>query len=166
VCLPGGDLGACGINGASCQGCFGFCFLGTCLVSLPGGGGGDGGTGTPCTQTDQCAAGPLFDNARCISERRADGGISGWPSGYCSSTCLSGTCPGNGECLSDNYCYAACTTPGQGRGACRPGYVCAQLFYAADGGVIPGRGACYPDCRNVGVTCLNGSTCNALGHCE
>jgi len=164
LCYPGGDTTACGTGGSACQLCVGFCFGGTCLSFLPGNGGGDGGTGAPCTSSSHCENFGFLESSRCIPERRSDGGLTGWVSGYCSSTCLLGYCPGNGTCLSDNNCYTPCSTPNQGRGSCRVGYVCLQL-YRSDGGISTGNGVCQPDCRNAGVSCNAGYTCNALGHC-
>jgi hypothetical protein len=185
-CRPGGDMQACGRGGGVCQVCFSggssLCLGGVCLSSTPANGGGDGGTGSPCTQASHCAVGfpPVgpfpVETAACILGDLPDGGVTPWVSGYCSSTCALGQCAGNGTCVGERSagsitynCYSPCSQPGQGRSSCRVGYVCEQLYNVTDGGAeipIAGGGYCSPDCRNVGARCATGLACNSLGYCS
>jgi serine protease len=138
-----------------------------CLTFPFGGGGGDGGSGDPCTADTDCATDDTFfaTSGTCQLATNPDGGPSGYPGGYCTSTCQLGSCPGNGICLTTG-CAELCTAPGTGRASCRAGYVCDTLYYIADGGLVPGEGACEPDCRNAGAACPAGTQCNTLGTCQ
>jgi hypothetical protein len=173
-CVSGADALACGRGGAECRGCT-ACREGVCLSSAPPNGGGDGGTGSTCTQSSQCANAapfppPIGETSLCVSDWAPDGTLTAWVSGYCSSTCKLGLCVGAGVCLSDSQCYSPCTQPGQGKSSCRVGYVCVQLYNGfADGGLGPpisGSGVCKPDCRNLNAVCSSGLRCSALGYCE
>jgi hypothetical protein len=167
VCLAGTDNSACGAGGGACQGCLFLCFSGACLGGGFGGSSGDAGVGDPCTSDNDCMVNAsLFNAGSCIQNTETDGGPSGWPGGYCAPICFSGSCPGNGLCLSNGYCYEPCNAPGTGRSTCRQGYVCGYQT-GEDGGTLVGQpGVCEPNCHNAGRTCDTGTHCSSVGYCQ
>ncbi len=106
------------------------------------------------------------DGQDCWEDWQCDGGICfkedevGWSAGFCSRDCgSSGTCPGDGDCLTvenqGDRCFQPCTTPAD----CRQGYGC---FDPSDLGYT----ICWPHCESDAQCPLTG-TCNTyLNRCD
>ncbi len=160
-CTAGTTRFTCGAGGAVCQRCQAGanCVNGQCSNNTTVDAGVTVPAGSPCTTTQQCQ--PPF-GAMCIQENIA-GQATGYPGGYCSSTCGVGTaCSGGAVCITEPFfgaaqstCRAACTTPGQ-QGSCRTGYVC----HPSPNSTTPGF--CRARCTNGGALsgCAAGQTCN------
>ncbi len=103
--------------------------------------------GTPCGNDAACGTGNFC--------------VTAWPSGYCTKSCLTASCPTGAICLEASadvrLCLDSCSGPSQGQSTCRAGYVCY-----ADGA---GRGLCAPRCTSA-ADC-DGSPCDtATGYCQ
>ncbi len=115
--------------------------------------GGPGQLGGPCSKSSECVEG---NSPSCLTSS------SGFPDGYCVSTCgvTSVTCPGSGECVAGldanggRLCVTTCATAAD----CRYDYQCVP---------IPGRASvCMPPCTNDNV-CGPGQTCDTTsGVCQ
>ncbi|RJS20142.1 peptidase S8 [Corallococcus sp. H22C18031201] len=82
--------------------------------------------GQPCTKDSQCGTGGI-----CATN---------YPSGYCTLSCVSSSCPSGSKCyatsdVANAYCFATCSGIGT-QGSCRTGYICAPDN--------AGNGACVP----------------------
>lgn len=125
--------------------------------------------GSACSSNATCQASGSFPAGECITSTTADGGASGFTSGYCTAECSASPtlCGSTGLCINfTNFslCTDLCTSGGAGQSNCRPGYVCEQYGFA-DGGTST-DGFCWPSCNAAGWGCPSGQTCNTLGYCQ
>jgi len=100
--------------------------------------------GASCTEKEQCSSG------LCLQEER-EGIATGWPDGYCTSSCLTSSCPTASTCLEmdEPRCLQDCAQHAD----CRPGYICQ-----------PVAAVCIPDCRR-GWSCGTELVCGSDGFC-
>jgi hypothetical protein len=115
-------------------------------------------SGAACTLKTDCINPPA--DGFCRTELLADGGSSEYPGGSCSAGCRidKNHCGDAGVCV--NYaCEMACDAPLQGKGICRPGYVCGTISLPDAG--ISAVGQCRGGCSDAGVTCPQGFACAA-----
>jgi hypothetical protein len=121
--------------------------------------------GRACATDATCSNPP--DDGVCLTDTLLDGGVSAFTGGYCSAPCDdSNHCSADGTALCISLgtfgaCAASCSTPLQGQGDCRVGYVCRSIRSSLDGGPLP-IGFCWPSCKTAG--CASG-TCLATGYC-
>jgi hypothetical protein len=119
------------------------------LADCQGMASGAGAIGEPCEVAEDCASG------FCMPEED-ELGVTGWPSGYCSSDCtVSNQCPEGSNCFivredGAAACLDDCSP------SCRTGYVCEPVA----------EGACLPRCDAPGNGCPEGSQCAPTGFCE
>jgi len=128
-----------------------------------------GEMGGPCVTDDDCRNPP--NDGFCTPERRPNGSPTGYIGGYCGAPCdVSGDehCGPGGKCVfysgSGAFCGGACSTPNQGQGDCRSGYVCAALANP-DGGTAS-TGICNPNCNNQGAPSCGSRLCRPDGYCR
>jgi hypothetical protein len=165
-CQLGTGVSGCGLGGR-CEVCpiNTQCTSRACIATPPAG----GLPGAGCSSDSMCLTSEGTNTGEpgsCLSRLLPDGGVSPWVGGYCNpectalNTCLAGTCV---SAFGGKYCLGNCTVPGGGKGSCRSGYVCGLTTLD---GRTPTWGVCVPDCRNAGLGCSGGQTCNTLGYCE
>ncbi len=107
----------------------------------------DGAVGSPCRDASDCTEGV---DTVCANEPE-----SGFPAGYCYSSCnTQSDCPEGSVCMQTmfgGYCLKGCDPNGDGS-ECRPGYSCQDM--AGDGSIY----ACWP-------ACTDDSQCVITGDC-
>jgi len=121
--------------------------------------------GQPCGTDGTCQNPP--DDGVCLADTFPDGGPSAFTGGYCTAPCDDTShCSTDGGALCISLvtfgaCAQSCSTPLQGQGACRTGYVCRSIRASPDGGILP-QGFCWPSCQTAG--CAVG-VCQPNGYC-
>ncbi len=167
---------SCGLNGQVCTQCASgnVCANGACTAPFPDAGITDGGivsvdagfpVGSSCLSDPQCAP---ASTGLCIPQSVV-GTQTGWPGGYCTSSCATVACAAGASCINaanangtaNWLCLRSCTGPRAGQSSCRSSYVCEF-----DLGNPSGQGVCIPRCNSPGFSCWAGTTCNAAtGYC-